>query len=133
MLLCVYRGGDELNQRIKFLREKACLTQAEFGSRVGARQNTVSSWEVGRITPNDSALLNICQTFDVREEWLRTGNGPMEVQHSMDEVLSKFFDSVLADPPESPRRRILTSFASFSSEDWETMWNLMQMLKKGTK
>ena len=124
-------GGDALNKRIKLLREKAGLTQADFGARVGAQQTTVSAWEVGRITPNSATIRSICQTFDIREEWLRTGEGPMEIPRPKDEALLKFFTSVLKDQPESIRKRFISSLAAFTPEDWEAAAALMQKLVKG--
>ena len=129
-IVCL-QGGDALNKRIKFLREKRGLTQAEFGSKVGAQQATVSAWEVGRITPNSSTIRSICQTFDIREEWLRTGAEPMMVPRPKDDVLMKFFTSVLKDQPESMRKRFISSLASFTPEDWENAAALMQKLVKG--
>ncbi len=120
-----------MNKRIKLLREKAGLTQADFGARVGAQQTTVSAWEVGRITPNSTTIRSICQTFDIREEWLRTGEEPMMIQRPKDDVLMDFFNSVLEDQPEAMRRRFVSSLAAFTPEDWETAAALMQKLVKG--
>lgn len=120
-----------MKDRIRSLRELLGLSQSSFGAKVGVKQNTVSSWEAGKITPNDSAVLNICQTFGIREEWLRTGEGPMEIPRSKDEALLKFFTSVLKDQPESIRKRFISSLAAFTPEDWENAAALMQKLVKG--
>ena len=120
-----------MNKRIKFLREKSGLTQAEFGSRVGAQQTTVSAWEVGRITPNSATIRSICQTFGIREEWLRTGTEPMMIQRPKDKVIMNFFNSVLEDQPDSIRKRFVSSLSSFTPEDWEAAAALMQKLVKG--
>lgn len=120
-----------MKDRIRSLRELLGLSQSSFGAKVGVKQNTVSSWEAGKITPNDSAVLNICQTFGIREEWLRTGDGPMEIPRPKDEALLKFFTSVLKDQPESIRKRFISSLAAFTPEDWENAAALMQKLVKG--
>ena len=119
-----------MKERIRFLREHLGLSQSSFGSSVGVKQNTVSSWEAGRITPNDSAILNICQTFGVREKWLRTGEEPMMIQRPKDEVIMNFFNSVLEDQPDSIRKRFVSSLAAFTPEDWEAAAALMQKLVK---
>lgn len=120
-----------MKDRIRSLRELLGLSQSSFGAKVGVKQNTVSSWEAGKITPNDSAILNICQTFGVREEWLLTGEEPMMIQRPKDEVVMNFFNSVLEDQPEAMRRRFVSSLAAFTPEDWETAAALMQKLVKG--
>lgn len=120
-----------MHNRIRFLRETLGLSQFSFGDKVGAKQNTVSSWESGRIVPNRTTIRSICQTFGVREEWLLTGEEPMMIQRPKDDVLMKFFNSVLEDQPESIRKRFISSLAAFTPEDWENAAALMQKLVKG--
>ena len=40
-------------------REKHCLTQQEFGSRIGATKGMVSKWEAGRSLPRAHFLRKI--------------------------------------------------------------------------
>lgn len=63
--------------RIKKLRRELDLTQKEFGERIGIKGNTVAQYELGRSNPIDAVLSLICREFNVREEWLRTGEGEM--------------------------------------------------------
>lgn len=129
----VSKGGDilPLSDRICTLRRQLNLSQAEFGAKVGVKQGSISAWESGAKSPSGAAIVSICQTFGVREEWLRTGEGPMEVQRPKDDVLMNFFNSVLEDQPEAMRRRFVSSLAAFTPEDWETAAALMQKLVKG--
>ena len=119
-----------MNKRIRFLREHFNLTQSDFGTKVGVKQTTVSAWESSRIVPNDSAILSICRTFGVREEWLRTGAEPMMVQRPKDDILTDFFNSVLDDQPDSIRRRFVAALSALTPEDWEAAAALMQKLVK---
>ena len=66
-----------MNERIKELRKHLGLNQTEFGEKIGAKQATVAGWEVKRREPSDLVINTICTTFDVNEEWLRTGEGEM--------------------------------------------------------
>lgn len=66
-----------MNERIKKLRKALDLTQQEFANRLGLKQNTVATYEMGRSVPSDPTINNICKEFNVNEEWLRTGNGEM--------------------------------------------------------
>lgn len=65
-----------MNERIKQLRKALGLTQAEFGSRISMKQNTVAQIEGGRNTSKQT-IFAICREFGVNEEWLRTGTGEM--------------------------------------------------------
>lgn len=66
-----------MNDRIKKLRKALDLTQQEFAYRIGSVQNTITGYETGRRAPSKQIITLICQTFNVNETWLRTGEGEM--------------------------------------------------------
>lgn len=66
-----------IGERIRKLRKTLDLTQQKFGERIGIKGNTVAQYELGRNEPVDAVFSLICREFDVREEWLRTGEGEM--------------------------------------------------------
>jgi transcriptional regulator with XRE-family HTH domain len=66
-----------VNKRIKEIRKKLGLTQAEFAERIGSVQNTVTGYESGRRNPSNVVISSICREFNINEEWLRTGSGDM--------------------------------------------------------
>lgn len=66
-----------MNERIRKLRKTLELTQKEFANRIGIKQNTVATYEIGRSEPIDAVIALICREFNVNEEWLRTGTGSM--------------------------------------------------------
>lgn len=63
--------------RIKGIRLALRLTQAAFGERIKASQNTIAGYESGRRSPSPSMVRTICREFGVREDWLLNGAGPM--------------------------------------------------------
>lgn len=66
-----------IGERIRKLRKELDLTQQKFGERIGIKGNTVAQYELGRNEPVDAVFSLICREFDVREEWLRNGEGEM--------------------------------------------------------
>lgn len=66
-----------MKERIKLLRKYLGMNQTEFGSRIGASQAMITSYETGRVVPDTSILLLICHEFGIRREWLETGEEPM--------------------------------------------------------
>lgn len=66
-----------MNERIKKLRKALDLTQQKFATGIGTSANVLTNYETGRIKPSKSVINNICKTYHVREEWLRTGEGEM--------------------------------------------------------
>ena len=59
-----------MTERIKLVRKRFNLTQAEFGERIGVKGNTVTGYETGIRTPSEAILLSICREFGVDETWL---------------------------------------------------------------
>lgn len=77
-----------IGERLKALRKELDLTQQEVANRIGTTQNNIASYEIGRRNPSAAVINNICKTFNVNEEWLRTGEG---------EMFAETNDSVLAE------------------------------------
>ncbi len=77
-----------IGERLKALRKELDLTQQEVANRIGTTQNNIASYEIGRRNPSSAVINNICKTFNVNEEWLRTGEG---------EMLAETDESILSD------------------------------------
>lgn len=67
-----------MKDRIKLVRKNYGLTQKEFAERLGIKQNTVASYEMGRIGISDNVIFSICREFGINEDWLRNGTEPMK-------------------------------------------------------
>lgn len=116
-----------MNERIKELRKELGLTQQKFANSIGVKQNTVAQYEIGRNPPTDTVVTLICREFDVDEEWLRTGAGPMFREKTRDEELAEFFGKVLAGDPDF-RRRLLSAMSRLSEEQWAMLEEVAQRL-----
>lgn len=70
-----------INQRIRHLRKSVLgLNQRQFASDLGMAQTGVSGMEQDGATVTDRVIKSICLTYNVNEEWLRDGTGPMQSQ-----------------------------------------------------
>ncbi len=81
--------------RLKEARKALHLSQREFGERLGVSRDVISNIEYGRVPPKDLLLKHICEVYNIREEWLRTGEGPMfdtspKASRKLDEAISIF-------------------------------------------
>ncbi len=81
--------------RLKEARKTLHLSQREFGERLGVSRDVISNIEYGRVPPRDLLLKHICEVYNIREEWLRTGEGPMfdnspRASQKLDEAISIF-------------------------------------------
>lgn len=66
-----------MNERLKELRKKIGVTQQEFADKLGLKRNTVATYEIGKATPSDRVISDICSKYNVNEDWIRSGTGDM--------------------------------------------------------
>ena len=64
-----------MKDRIRLIRKDMNLNQTEFGAELGCTQAAITSYETGRVIPDKSIRMLICQKFNVDEHWLETGEG----------------------------------------------------------
>lgn len=64
------RQKEIFAQRLSELRKEKNETQAEFSQRTGIRQQTISGYENGKISPTLDAAIQIAKACDVSLDWL---------------------------------------------------------------
>lgn len=117
-----------MKDRIKKIRKELDLTQQKFADRIGTTQNVLANWESGRRNPSSSVVNNICKTFNVNEDWLRTGIGSMFIEKSRDEQIAEFVGKILENEPDSFKRRFVSMLSALDESDWETLEKIATML-----
>ncbi len=115
-----------MNERIKQLRKELGLTLEKFGEKIGVTKQTVSRIENGINNVTDQMFKSICREFNVREEWLRTGEGEMFVQMSYDSEIISFIQSVQKDD-NSFKKKFLKMLASLDDADWFKLENAFKL------
>jgi transcriptional regulator with XRE-family HTH domain len=66
-----------MRDRIREARKALGLNQEDFARQIGLTQTSLSMLEMGNNKVTDKNVKLICVTFNVNEQWLRTGKGPM--------------------------------------------------------
>ena len=110
-----------MNKRIKELRKKLKLTQANFGKQIGLKATAIGMYESGDRNITEQTIKLICREFNVNEEWLRNGKGEMfkkEKNYSLDEFLKKRnatpleieFMKIYFSLDETTRKKIISDF-----------------------
>lgn len=102
------------------------MTQQAFGDCLGIKRNTVAQYEIGRNPPTDTVITLICREFDVSEEWLRNGTGPMFVEKTRDEELAEFFGHVLAR--DDFKQRLLAALSRLDESEWSMLEQVARKL-----
>ena len=66
-----------MRDRIRAIRKKLGLKQGDFAKQIGLTQTSLSMLEMGNNAITEKNVKLICVTFNVNEQWLRTGEGQM--------------------------------------------------------
>ena len=120
-----------MNERIKEIRKTLNLTQQEFAERLSLKRNTIATYEMGKSVPSDRTITDICEKYNVNEEWLRDGSGEMfraEEENSIvaratmllgekDPLFEAFIDTYSKLTPRN--RELLQQFMSDFSQSYD--------------
>ena len=117
-----------MNQRIRAVRMKLGLTQADFGERLRVTGAAISRMESGVRLPSDQVIMNICEKFDVNERWLRTGEGEMFLAKPREQELADFFASVLSVDPPDTRACLIHALSKLSVPQWEALTDVINTM-----
>jgi len=70
------------------------MNQTEFAQHLGLSQSTLAMIEVGKRKFSDKHIKIICSTFNINENWLRTGEGEMFNSSLYEKELIDVFDNL---------------------------------------
>lgn len=87
-----------MNTRVKELRKSLGLTLEKFSERIGVGKSAISKLERGENNVSDQMFKSICREFNVNEDWLRNGVGPM-IKTPDDEFAECVADMLTEDNP----------------------------------
>lgn len=99
-------GPVDMKDRLKAIREHACLTQYDFGRRIGVTSATISRLESGVRSLTKAQILAIAREFEVDERWLRTGKGTM------------LRPAARSAGPSAPFCRLISVLPSLTADEW---------------
>jgi transcriptional regulator with XRE-family HTH domain len=71
------RDTEKINQRIKELRKALNMTQVSFSQVISLSSGYLASIETEKRRVNNRLIKLICSSFNVDEQWLRSGKGEM--------------------------------------------------------
>ena len=114
-----------MNERIKKVRKFLDMTQQEFADRIGIKRNTIAQYEIGRNEPIDSVINLMCREFNVNETWLRTGEGEMFVEISLDEEIASFIGRIQMEDKINFKKRFVSALAKLDEDEWEVLEKLV--------
>lgn len=122
-----------MKERLKKLRKTLDLTQQEFADKLKVPRNTIGGYEVGKSNPSDAAVNNICNIFNVNEDWLRTGNGEMFIELTRNEQIENFVGDTLKSEEDSFKKKFISMLAALDESDWEVLQKMVELLQQNKK
>ena len=84
-----------INDRIVELIEALGLKKSQFAEKLSVSQPYISQLCSGVRTPSDRTISDICREFNIRREWLETGEGPMRLPEPEEDL--EIINDLLAD------------------------------------
>lgn len=120
-----------MNERIKQLRKELGLTLDKFGEKIGVGKSAISKIERGENGVSEQMLKSICREFNVREEWLRTGEEPKHVQMNRDERVADIVKKALASDDEFVINTF-TALGQLTPAEWDLVKKFINTIKGDT-
>lgn len=105
-----------MNQRLLELRKTLGLTQAQFGEKLNLKNNTITNLEKGVRPLTDRVVTDICREYNVNEQWLRQGIGPMFRPRKTDESALAEEAALLIKSNDPIRIKVATGFLKMLRE-----------------
>ena len=109
-----------MKERIKELRKTLGLTQQEFADRLGISRGNIATYETRDSSPGNSVVNLICREFNVREVWLRTGQGGMFQPKARSDEIDAFMKEILRDDSDF-RQKFISVLARMTADEWKLL------------
>lgn len=120
-----------MNNRIKQVIESEKISRAEFAKRIEVSQAFVSQICSGVHNPSPRTISAICREFNIRREWLETGEGPMKLPEPEEDL--DYINILVAqsnNPMKDLVRAILVAFDRATPQGKQAILDYIQQVKK---
>ena len=128
MVLYFQKGGIKLKDRFKELRKKLNVTQQEFADKLKISRNFVAQIEIGNKVPSDRTIDDVCKEFNVREEWLKNGEGEMFYPVKRNDEISKLLGYVTKADDDYFKYRLINALARLDDSGWDKLEKLIDAI-----
>lgn len=114
----------EMNERIKAVRKELKLTQDDFVKKLGITRQYSSLLESGVREPSEQVILAICREYNVDYVWLKTGDGEMFEEPTIESDMS-LIDDVMSGDDEFAKS-FFRAFARYDAGEWKKLRATLQ-------
>ena len=118
-----------MKDRLKALRTELKLNQYDFAEKINMKRSSIASLETGERKLTERSIADICRVFNVNEEWLRNGTGPMfrpqkSINNELASILGKLINS--DDPIDEWTKRMIIRWYNLTPEHRQLFLDLIE-------
>lgn len=110
-----------MKERVKAVRKNLKMTQQAFADELHVARNYITLIETGSSPVTDKFLYNVCSTFHVNEEWLRTGEGEMFKTLDRESEVARIADIMLREIEPSVKNTLIRMVADASEDQLQLL------------
>lgn len=126
------RNINTINDRIIQIIDEDCGgNRSEFARRLEITPTYAAQLYKGERIPGDRIVSSICREFNIRREWLESGDGPMRLPEPEEDL--EIINDLLADtasPTADLIRNIWRTYRQLSPEHQKVLDNFIATLLK---
>ena len=124
-----------MHTRIRKIRKsqpnKEQRTQQAFADKINISRSQLSYYESGTVTIPDRSVKDICEKYNVSEEWLRFGTGEMyKPEPELDELAYLMGMFVANNDESTTRAKIIKAMLSLDDDGWKVIEGLVEQMTK---
>lgn len=109
----------EINERLLELRKYMGLSRQAFGADLGASESVIKNIEYNITEPKPFFIRQICEKYNVNEEWLKSGEGEMFKPRQVEDKIIEAFSKVVKMPDDAFTKQFIAALAELTPEQWE--------------
>lgn len=117
-------------ERIKFVRQRAKLTQTEFAEKIGLSRNFIAKVEMGNREPSDRTIKDICRVFGCNEVWLRTGVGEAFAPKTRRESIDEYIGQLVTGKRSDIEQLLVEVMSLTTAEEWKAIASVFRKAKE---
>ena len=123
-----------MHTRIREIRKsqpKEQRTQQAFSDKLNISRSQLSYYESGTVTIPDRSIKDICDKYNVNEEWLRYGKGDMyKPEPEIDELAYLMGMFIANNEEDEMRTKIIKAMLSLDDNGWKVIESLVEQIIK---
>ena len=117
-----------MNERIKKARKDAGFrSQEKFADYIGTTRDTIATYELGRVVPNDVFLQLMAAKLNISYEWLKYGTGEQTAPVTDAERVAGWVQGIF-DRGSDFERRFVSALSKFDANDWRMLEHIIDTI-----